>query len=160
MKTLLHKVHLSIIPVLLVSLSVSAQDDKSTAVQAMVAAKKYVFNVQSVTPMKGGARQQTPGFTLKVSADTIKADLPYFGRVYQAPVNPSDGGIKFVSTNFTYTEKPRKKGGWDITIVPKDNRDVQDIYLTISTDGYTTVNVNCTDRQPISYYGYLEAPKQ
>lgn len=141
-------------------LRASAQDNKTDNIKAMVTAKSYIFHVKSVTPMKGAARQQTPGYTITVLPDTVKADLPYFGRLYQAAINPSDGGIKFVSADFTYKEKPRKKGGWDVEISPKDSRTVQQVYLTISPDGYTTVNINCSDRQPISYYGFIEAPKK
>ena len=59
--------------------------------------------------------------------------------------------------DFESSTKSRKKGGWDVEVKPKDQRNYQSLYITVSEDGYTTVNINCIDRQPISYYGYIEA---
>lgn len=133
--------------------------EKGSAVKAMIDEPRYVFKVQSVTPMKGGMRQLSPGYTLKVSKDTVSADLPYFGRVYQATIGSSEGGIKFTSTGFDYSTKPRKKGGWDIVIKLKDGGYVQEMYLTIFENGSASLDVNCRDRQPISYNGDVDTIK-
>jgi hypothetical protein len=59
--------------------------------------------------------------------DTINAYLPFYGKAYSIPYGSNEGGIKFTSTDFNYTLTPKKKGSWDITIIPKDYRDVQQI---------------------------------
>src|SRR5205823_2822913 len=98
-----------------------AQDfarEKKSSKEAMtrnrVESKDFVFEAQSVSPMGGGMRQLTSSYDLIVSKDTIISNLPYFGRAYTAPVNPSEGGINFTSTNFEYTVKGKRKGGWDV----------------------------------------------
>lgn len=137
----------------------SKDSEKGAAVKALIDEPRYVFKVQSVTPMKGGMRQLTPGYTLKVSKDTVSAELPYFGRLYQATPGSSEGGIKFTSTSFDYNTKPRKKGGWDIVIKPKDGGYVQEMYLTVFENGSASLDVNCRDRQPISYNGDVDTLK-
>lgn len=132
---------------------------KEAAVKTMIDEQRFIFNVQSVKPMKSGTRQLSPGYTLSVSKDTIISDLPYFGRMYQAPIGSSDGGIKFTSTDFTYVRKLRKKGGWDIEIKPKESSSVQDIFLTVFENGNASIDLNCKDRQPISYSGEIEPAK-
>lgn len=56
----------------------------------------------------------SPFYDVKVNPDTIRSYLPYYGRAYVASMDPSEGGIKFTSTDFDYQVVPgRKKGtGW------------------------------------------------
>jgi len=107
-------------------------------------------------PMRGRNIQLSPGYALTVSPDTVMCDLPYYGRAYQAPMNPSDGGIKFTSTDFEYTVKNQKKGGWDIQIKPKDVRNSPQVSLSISAKGYASMRVISTDRESISFNGVIQ----
>lgn len=83
---------------------------RALAVKNMVEAQNYVFKANYVMPMRGVGRSLTSEYDLTVSKDTIAAFLPYFGRAYTAPYNPTEGGIKFTNTHFTYTSKVGKKG--------------------------------------------------
>ena len=109
--------------------------------------------------MSGRTRQLTPDYDLRVSKTEITSYLPYFGRAYTPPIDPSRGGIQFTSKDFDYTATPRKKGGWDVTIKPKDYQDVQQMSLNISASGYATLQVTSSSRQPISFNGYIKAPR-
>jgi hypothetical protein len=78
-----------------------------------------------------------------------------------APYNPTEGGIKFTTTKFTYNSKVGKKGGWTVIIKPTDKnisnwRDVQTMTLSISPDGYASLQVISTNRDPISFNGTIE----
>ena len=135
------------------------QAAKTAAIKNMIDSQSYVFKAQSATPMSGRNRQLTSDYDLKVTKDKLVSYLPYFGRAYSAPIDPSQGGIQFTSKDFDYTTTPRKKGGWDIQIKPKDYRDVQQMSLTISEDGYASLQVTSINRQPISFSGYITAVK-
>src|SRR5690606_9554918 len=55
----------------------------------------------------------SPFYDVKVSPDTVRVYLPYYGRAYVAPIHPDEGGIKFISTDFDYQLYPgKKKGNW------------------------------------------------
>lgn len=136
---------------------------RALAIKDMVEAQNYVFKANYVMPMRGISRSLTSDYDLTVSKDTVSAFLPYFGRAYTAPYNPTDGGIKFTNTHFTYTSKPGKKGGWSVTIKPtgkdkniSDWRDVQILRLDISSDGYASLQVTSSNRDPISFNGTIE----
>lgn len=101
----------------------------------MIQDKRHVFMAQSAMPLSGRSRQLSPGYDVKVSADSIIAYLPYLDRAYSAPINTSDAGIKFTATKFQYSVTERSKDGWDITIKPKGLMDVQQLFLTIFQDG-------------------------
>jgi hypothetical protein len=134
----------------------SAQDsEKESAVKSLIESGNFVFEAQTALPIRAQVRQLTFGFDMRVSKDTINSYLPYFGRAYVAPVNPTEGALNFVSTDFDYTVKNRRKGGWDILIVTKDQRDNKRMLLTVQESGHASLQVTSTNRQPISFNGFV-----
>lgn len=132
--------------------------DKTAAIQSLVESKNYVFRAQMALPQSGQPRNLTSIYDLKISSDAVVSDLPYFGRAY-APVDPNEGGIQFTSKDFTYTSKPKKKGGWEIAIKPNDIKaDVRQMWLTITATGYATLRVIANNRNPISFSGQVFSP--
>jgi hypothetical protein len=134
--------------------------ERETAVKNLIESGNYVFEAQTAMPLRAQVRQLTFGFDMKVSKDTINSYLPYFGRAYVAPINPSEGGLNFISTNFDYTLKNRRKGGWDILIATKDQRDNKRMMLTVQESGHASLQVTSTDRQPISFNGVITERKK
>lgn len=140
---------------LIISTTAFSQEKDSKVLKELVETKHFVFTAQMALPLGGSMRQLTSEYDVKLNGDSLITYLPYFGRAY-GPINPGDdGGIKFTSTKFDYKTKARKKGGWDIMITPKDNRDVRQMNFTISTSGYATLQVSSNNRQSISYNGYI-----
>jgi hypothetical protein len=164
MKTMIAKASLLALSAMAFTMTSRAQNakdnDKAAATKQLIEAKQYVFIAQSAMPLSGRVRQLTPDYDLKVKKDTIVSWLPYFGRAYSAPMDPTQGGIQFTSTSFQYTVTPRKKGGWDISIKPGDARDVQQMQLSVSETGYASLQVISVNRQAISFNGYITAIKE
>ncbi len=151
-----------------------AQTDKAIMAN-MTAAKQFTFMATSATPMntqdiskimgkmQGGTQSSLinlsgDGYELKVTPDSIIAYLPYYGRSYSAPVNPSDGGIKFISKKFDYKSSKGKKGNWNIDLDIKDASESYRLNLNISENGYGSLSVNSNNKQSISYQGYIIEP--
>ena len=129
---------------------------KEAAIEKMIDSKRFVFKAQFALPMRGSSRQLTSEYDLKVSDEKVVAYLPYFGRAFSAPMNPSEGGIKFTSSDFDYKSKEKKKGGWEILIKPNDTRSVRKLFLSVSTAGYATLRVLSNNKDAISYNGYIQ----
>jgi hypothetical protein len=91
-----------------------------------------------------------------VKKDTISSFLPFFGRAFQAPMDPSKGAIQFTSTNFSYNVNPKNNDQWEVTIRPNDYPDVQQLFFNIFDNGTATLNVVSTHRDPISFSGHIE----
>src|SRR5436189_3589680 len=89
-----------------------AQDKDTTIIQQAIETKNFIFKAESVTPQRGRMRQLAPEYDVVVRPDTIISFLPYYGRAYSAPINPSEGGIQFTSTNFDYVISQKKKSRW------------------------------------------------
>jgi len=142
----------------------SCQDSKkqkdsiqAAQIRIMLEEQRYFFVAQSTTPSRGGLRQLTGGYNLRVSKDSLVSDLPYFGRAYTASYGSTDGGIKFTSVDFGYKAEPRKKGGWNITINPKEINTCREMNLLVYEDGTASLNVSSNDKQPISFKGIITA---
>lgn len=157
----LRNLRLLSLAVLLAGIQNNASAQKGDpAIAEAVQAKRYVFEVSMIRPTKGGQRPMTGGYTLKVMKDTVVCDLPYIGRVYQAPMNRDESGIKFTSTEFEYKITERKKGGWNIVIKPKDHPRVNTLNLTVYDDGGSSLDVTSNDREPIYFTGTVSPIKQ
>ena len=135
------------------------RDDKKREIKNIVEARNFVFKAQTALPSSGSSRQLTSDFDLRVSKDTVISDLPYFGRAYTAPLNPSQGPLQFTTTDFQYKVTDRKKGGWIITITPKDQQDPKQFILNIFDNGSASAVVTSYNRQPISFNGYVTAKR-
>ena len=132
-----------------------AQEKSELTTQQMLETKNFIFKAQTVNPQRGRLRQLTSEYDVVVTNDTVIAFLPYFGRAYSAPINPSEGGIKFTSGKFGYSVAAGKKKSWTLKIKPDDIKDVQDLYFTIFDNKKATLLVNSLNRESILFNGYI-----
>lgn len=156
----------------IVSSSCSGQQKAASSDTAtpMVEEQRYTFIAQQAIPMEdarynlrdlfpnaGASLYQLSGnYDLKVTPDSVVAYLPFYGRSFTAPMDPTKGGIKFTSTKFDY-KKSKRKGNYEIEITPRDVREVQSLFLSISPAGYTQLRVVNLNRSPIAFNGVLKS---
>ncbi len=131
------------------------QEAKIAALTEKIDSRNFIFMATSANPYNFRSVPLTSEYYLQVRNDSIISNLPYFGRSYVAPVDPDKIGVKFISTDYGYSIKS-KKGLWEITIIPKDAGEVRKVFMSVGNTGYTTLNVQLTSKQPISYYGTVE----
>ncbi len=125
----------------------------------MINAQRFTFVAERVNPLRGSSRVLTSDYDVVVKKDTVNCYLPYFGRAYQAIIDPAKGGLDFTSHQFSYNVTLRNKDEWQVYISPKDNPDVQQLYFQVFGNGTATLNVVNTNRDPISFYGHVEKVK-
>lgn len=131
--------------------------EKLARIKKNIEDKRFTFVADYVLPLRSGARQLTSEYDLRIRPDSVISFLPYFGQAYfDVPYNPAEGGIKFTSTKFDYKVTDRKRGGWEITIKPRDAKYTESMVLNISADGYASLSVTSTNRDFISFNGHLE----
>jgi len=157
--------------------NLKAQTDKATTTR-IIGEQNYLFVASTASPLNAtdinAVMSRMPGFTgnagainltgssydLTVTKDSVVAFLPYYGRSYTPKMGGIDeGGIKFKSKKFSYEKVTRKKGGWMITITPKDVKDNYSLTLIVTEKGYASLSVTNNTQQPITFSGYLAAPK-
>jgi len=133
---------------------------KAAEVQKLLESKRFSFKAQTAQPMRGGSINLTSNYDLTIRKDTLQSYLPYFGRAYSAPMNATESPLTFNTTNFKYTSSNGKKGSKEISIEIKDQAaNVRKFYLSVSAQGYATLQVLNSNRDPISFNGYISAIK-
>jgi hypothetical protein len=131
-------------------------DQQAIALKAAIDAQQYSFVAQRAVPLSMPSQTLQSDYELKIYKDSIVAYLPYFGKTNSFAVNSSSTGINFTSKDFKYTAQEKKKGGWNIRINFKDADDTKQMYLNISSSGYTTLQVTSQDKESISYNGNIQ----
>lgn len=130
-------------------------DFSGSDVKNMIDAHKFTFVAESVSPNRGRFRMLTSRYDVKISSDSLVSYLPYFGRAYTAPIDPSKGGIQFTSTDFSYDVTNNNSDKWNLSIKPKSG-DVRQLNFTIFANGSASLNVTSNSREPISFNGHLQ----
>jgi len=138
---------------------------KAEETAKIINSMNYIFKAAHVTPFTGAGKELTGEYDVTVAKDKIVVFLPYFGRAFSAPIDASEGGIKLTATHFDYKATQSKKGGWDIVIKPKEKdlsgvKDVQLLRLSVSADGFASLQVMCLNRESISFTGYIDEQKK
>lgn len=132
-----------------------SEQQKFDRISERIESGYFTFIPRTARPTSGKSINLTSIYSLEVANDSIISFLPYFGRAYSPIIDPSEGGIKFTSTNFEY-KKVEKKNSWYITIRPKDQRRSLDLYLNVYSNGTADLRVQEFNRQPISFYGEID----
>lgn len=101
------------------------------SLQDLIASRHYAFRAESVLPQQGRIRILTLDYELKIENDTLVCDLPYYGKEYTAPVDPSQDPMEFKSFNFGYSFKTGKKGNWEVYLTPRDGSAVSQMDMDI-----------------------------
>jgi hypothetical protein len=168
--------NLSLMALVIFAFKANAQTDKTTTAR-IIAEKNFVFVATAAIPLNStdinNVTSKMPGnmstgtinltgssYDIKITADSLVAYLPFYGRSYRATFGNDEAGFKFNSKDFTYIEKKRKKGGWDIALNTKDVKNNVRMNLSISENGYGSLVVSSNDKQSITYNGYLSEAKK
>jgi hypothetical protein len=120
---------------------------------AMVEAGAFRFDAKRAHPQGYRSVDLTtnPGF-LKISNDSVQADLPFFGRGYTAHYG-NESGMKFKGTienkKVDVNEKKRRIR-YSFTVRDKDNYQVT---LEIHYGGSSSLNISSNNKSSISYDG-------
>lgn len=138
------------------SASNSATKPAAEEINNMINSHQFTFVAERMNPLRGSTRPLTSNYDVVVKRDTLHSFLPYFGRAFQAPIDPTKGPLSFESYNFSYNVTLKDKDEWQVYINPKDNSDVQQFYFQIFGNGTATLNVVSTNRDPISFYGHVQ----
>ena len=100
--------------------SIAQSGNANAQLKTMLDSKKFRFLATSATSQRGKTVQLTSEYFLKLNGDSLSVDLPYYGRSYSSDYGSTDLSIQFDTYQFTYDVDSTKKGGWNISIIPKN----------------------------------------
>jgi len=126
-----------------------------------VVSSTFTFEASYAYPTGYRSVYLSPYYDVKISPDTIRAYLPYYGRAYRAPMDQREGGFNFTSTDFQYRYFPgKRKGNWIAEIVILDLDRPVSFNFDIWENGSARLVVNDMNRQPISFQGDVTIKKE
>ncbi|MGL4520370.1 MAG: DUF4251 domain-containing protein [Phocaeicola sp.] len=137
-----------------------AQEKESTTTQVERALENQSFTIRvnQAIPQSGESRILTSEYNLTVRNDSILSYLPYFGVSYSIPYGGGKGLI-FDAPITTYNSEKRKKGETKVKVVTRNEEERYEYNLSIFPNGKTTIYVQPTNRQGITFYGEVELEK-
>ncbi len=140
----------------------SAQTTKPTATPAQLDfasdSSKWIFTAIQALPQSGLPRYISANYTVNFTAQKLIVYLPYYGTATAgADVYSGRSPLDFTSQDFTIEKKQTKNGRWNITLKVKDYSEVRTLYFTFYDDGSANLNVNLSNRSPISFTGNVVA---
>ena len=133
----------------------SKEEIRASKVENSIQSGNYEIAVNQANPARGQVQHLTSNYSVRISGDSTYVYLPYYGRVYRAPVN-GEGGIKLANLMENYKIDYKKGKNYSIKFTAKGNDDVYRFTMTVWTNGNTSINVTCNNRQGISYLGELK----
>lgn len=137
----------------------SRKDNDRNQVRELLDSRKYFFLAQTAYTAGGMMVQLTSEFYLKLDGDTLESSLPFFGVAFNAPFASTSSPLSFKSSDFNYRISKGKKGRLEIEIRLNEPEDPNLLYLSVSSAGFADLRVISRDRQPMSFYGEIQALK-
>ena len=103
-------------------------------------------------------RALTTPYSLTVRNDSVLSYLPYVGQAYSIPY---DGGkaLNFSAPISAYEMKEGKRGRTNIKFTTSNDEDTYIYTLTVFPNGSTSIHVQPTRRQSISFNGEMVTEK-
>lgn len=103
------------------------------------------------------AHYLTSTYYVKLKDDSVRSELPYFGRAYRADIShPGRSPLSFVSAVQNVTVKQGRKKDYVIYLKLRNGSEWFDYYLNVFPNGKSTLNVSSSDRESISFTGQME----
>jgi hypothetical protein len=130
--------------------------EKQKQIDSLVSSKEFVFVGTFAYPLgyKSVNLASIQNF-MRFYPDSIDSDMPFFGRAYNVEYG-GGSGLKFAGKAEDYTMKMTKKN-CEIKVTVKGERDVFNIFLSVSFSGSASLSINSNNRSSISYSGDISA---
>lgn len=127
---------------------------------ALIDSRKFRFIAQTMAPSRiTPANISGSGYGLTLMDDSISVILPFFGRAFGAGTNRDGGPIQLNTTAFT-TSSRINNGRWEFNFEPSDQSQVRQLLLSVSENGYASLQVLSTNRESVSFNGVIEKLKE
>lgn len=123
--------------------------------------QEFRFEATRAVPTNMRPVNLTPSFDVRVSPDSVRVHLPFFGRAFRAPMHPTEGPYNFTSTNFDYEVRPgHRAGNWLVRIAFRDLYREVIFNFDIWENGAASLNIIDMDRQSILFHGNIEVSSE
>ncbi len=131
------------------------QAEQAAHPKALIDSKTYAFKAQTALPSGAPARQLRSDYDVRVSPEKVICYLPFLGTSTGGGGYVGENSLDFISKDFDYNVVDREKGGWDITIKPKDRTEPRALQLTVYPNGTASLIALGNNKSNMSFNGYI-----
>ncbi len=123
----------------------------------LVESGTFAISFDRANPARGMSRTLSPDYEMKFENNRVTTYLPYFGRAYTAPMDPTKLAIELTDQEVSVEKEKDPKKGYSLTFSAKTqtNENIT-FYLKITYSGMVTLSINSSARESISYLGDLK----
>lgn len=142
--------------------SLFAQDKKSEKTQRIkesVESGTYSVDIDRAFPMGGRSVNLTSPYSIDIKGDSVYSYLPYYGRAYSAPYGGGNG-MRFEKPVTNYKVAFDKDDKATIEFATRSDDDRYEFRIQIYSNGTTTVFVQPTNKQSITYHGEIRLKQE
>ncbi|HHV03895.1 MAG: DUF4251 domain-containing protein [Bacteroidales bacterium] len=126
-------------------------------VRTLVEGGTFEISFDRANPARGKSIILSPVYEMKFQNNRVSTYLPYFGRFYTAPADPTKLAIELVDREVeTAIKKDRRKSYSIIFSTNITANETITFYLRISASGTASLSINSSSRAIISYLGNLK----
>jgi hypothetical protein len=139
----------------------SRRIEKEKQIEKLVYSKDFIFVGRTALPLGFRAIDLTTNANYVLfQSDSIKSEMPFFGRGYTGIGYGRDAGLKFEGKAEGFTIEKKKKV-YEIKTTVKGVGDTYRLMLSVFFEGSATLTITSNNRSTISYNGDVSAsPKK
>lgn len=129
--------------------------DKYAWIDQQINSGKFKIEVDQAHPLSGSVINLTSIYTLEVRNDSVLSWLPYFGRAYVAPMDPTKSALQFSILYTNYKKVYSLKRGYTITFNARTSEDNFRFLVEIGSEGYSSIGVTSDKKSYIRFTGQM-----
>jgi len=132
------------------------QQEEFAETLKLVESGSFIFVPDRAFPQGGRSIDLTTNYGfLKIMSKNAEADMPYFGRAFQASYGSGEGGMKFEGEMLEKKMEINEKKKSIVYTFEVRNKDYYRIRMTISYGGIASVGITSNYRSFINYNGKI-----
>jgi len=128
---------------------------KKAEIKKLMDSDDFIFQATHALPLGGGSIFLNHDYDVHLKKDSVFSYLPFYGVAYHIEYGGRNSGFIFEEPVEDFS-KEFDKNNYLVKFKVDHGNDNVVFTFHITELGYATLNINSTNRQSISYYGYME----
>lgn len=130
--------------------------EKQNQTSLLVNSKEFVFEAKMMVPQGARSVVLTDYYAVEFHLDSIKSDLPFFGRGFSGIGYGGDSAMRFEGKPEKFSIEKTKKA-YVVKTEVKTEQDYFSLLLSVNFDGSAYLSITSNNRSSISYNGDIKA---
>jgi hypothetical protein len=132
---------------------------KKAEIKQLIDSEDFIFQATHALPLGGGSIFLNHDYDVHIKKDSVFSYLPFYGVAYHIEYGGRNSGFIFEEPVEDFSKKFDRENYLIKFGVDRGNDNIT-FTFHVTELGYATLNINSTNRQSISYYGFVEKKEE